>query len=222
MSYFKEFPLIQYEFPNGDTKIYKNLSIRPAFVDELKNDTTNLQAYTIQDGETPETIAFDVYQDESLNWVIMLMNDVMNLYTDWPQSERNLLDNLMKKYREVEDSDGVLRTLSDLEVTEYLEFVGSTSNNFRGAIELSDSDNGPKVMLKPHHFIDEDGTYYSYESHFVTTDVFGNTIDKPNTIIPISHKDYELSVNDGKREIFIPNPRLIGKIQRELGSLVNE
>ena len=222
MSYFKEFPLISYEFPNGEEKIYKNLSIRPAFIDELKNDTTNLQEYTIQDGDTPETLAYDVYEDESLHWIIMLINDVMNLYSDWPQSEQNLLDNMMKKYRTLEDSDGVLRTLSDLEVVEYLEFVGSTSNNFRGAIDLSDSENGPKVMLRPHHFVDVDDTYYNYESHFITTDVFGNTIDKPNTIIPVSHFDHEKELNDKKRKIVIPNVRLVGKIQRELGTIVNE
>ena len=223
MAYFKEFPLIQYEFPNGDLKLYKNLSIRPAFVDELKNDLTNLQSYKVQDGETPETLAYDFYDDPSMNWVIMLINDVMDLYTDWPLSESNLVDVLMNKYRTLEDSEGVMRTLSDLEVREYLDFVGEPANGYKGAIDLSDSENGPKVILRPHHFTDTNGVYYNYESYFLTKDVFGNTIDRSDvTITPVSFFDYEQSLNDAKRDIIIPNARLIGQIQRELGNIIND
>lgn len=46
--------------------------------------------YSIQDHETPESIAHKVYGDPHLNWVILYINNIVNMYEMWPLSEVEL------------------------------------------------------------------------------------------------------------------------------------
>ena len=218
MAYFNNFPSVLYQFPDDSTKQYKNLSIRPAIVEKLRNDFTNLQVYNVEDGETPETIAFDVYNDENLNWIIMLTNDVLNLYTDWPMSEKILEDYLYEKYRVQTATDGSSQTLTNTEVLEYLDFVGLPENSYQSTI---DRDNGTSVIIRPIHFVDTNKVIYSYDSIFVKTDAFGRTIDLP-FVTPVSYRAHETNLNDEKRKIFIPTTKIANQMKKELGALVND
>lgn len=221
MSYFNEFPYLQYEFPNGKDSYYKNISIRPAIVDALVGDLTNLEVYYVENGETPETIAFDVYDDPGMNWVIMLTNNVMNIYTDWPMSEETLESVLYDKYRMQKDSEGVERRLSNLQVAEFLDFVGQPSNNYTSDINLHDSDNSPKVQIRPHHFVDPNGEVFAFDTFSISKDAFGRTITDKPTLTPVSHYEYERSLNEEKRRIYIPSQNIANRMKRELGRLVN-
>lgn len=221
MSYFQNFPSVQYQFDDENIKLFKNISIRPAIREELLlAEAEQLQPYYVQSGETPETVAYDYYNDVNMNWVIMLSNNIMNLYTDWPMSDGQLKSYMYDKYRVQPDSDGVERTLTDEQIYEFISFVGSPSNNYKGAIDL-DSENGPKVVIRPHHFTDEDNNEYSVGSINATADAFGRTITTP-TLTPVSHEDYEVGLNDEKRKIFIPSSQIARKMKKELSQLLNE
>ena len=72
--YFAKFPRIQYtNTANGNpvtvTNILKRISARQA----LKENSTILEKYLIRGSETPESLAFDLYGDAELHWVILLM-----------------------------------------------------------------------------------------------------------------------------------------------------
>lgn len=221
MSYFNQFPYLQYEFPDGKDVYYKNISIRPAIVEALIGDLTNLEVYYVENGETPETIAFDVYEDPGMNWVIMLANNTLNLYKDWPLSEETLEDYVYEKYRIQKDTNGIKRTLTDLQVLEFLDFTGTPENGYASEINLHDSDNSPKVLITPHHFEDENGEEYSFNTFSTTKDAFGRVITDKPTLTPTSHYQYERSLNEEKRKIFIPSRDIANRMKRELGNLVN-
>lgn len=220
MSYFNSFPYINYEFPDNVLRFYKNISLRPDLVEEIKNGT-DLEIYEVQEGETPEILAYEFYNDVTLNWVIMLANDIFVIYKDWPMSEKILKDYLYEKYRIQKDSDGVDRVLSDDQVFEFLDFTGTPDNNYSSYIEDTDSDNSWKVLIRPHHFEDSDEVSYVFNTFSNTVDAFGRTIVKPK-LTPVSHLTYEEKINDDKRKIYIPPVSLVLKIKRELDSILNE
>ena len=219
--YFKKFPKIDYQFSDNIIRNYTNLTIRPAIVEEVKGDYSNLESYTIQDKDTPETLAFDRYGDVNLHWVIMLTNDILNIYEDWPLTEPALEEHLMEKYRYQEDSDGVLRRLNDTQVLEFITFVGTPTNNYTSYINVQDSDDSPKVMIRPHHFIDDENNMYSLDTLSNTLDAFGRPIDYP-VFFPVSIQEWEGNLNDAKREIIIPIVSVAKQMDRELRDLVNE
>ena len=219
MSYFRAFPNVEYRFTDKVSKIYKNISLRPTVVKELFGSPSNLESYSVQDGETPETIAFDRYGEVTFHWVIMLANNVHNLYNDWPKTEKVLNQYIIEKYRVQTDSDGVQRTLTDTQTQELIDFVGTPANNYNSDINLQDSENSPKVVIRPIHFKDLDGDIYSYDSISVTVDAFGRSITKP-TLIPVSHFEYEFDLNEEKRNILLPYPETARRIDKELRGLL--
>jgi len=217
MSYFKPFSKVYYEFPDNIIRAYTDISIRPAVVDALKNGEVDLELYEITDGQTPETIAFDVYGRANLHWTIMLANDIMNLYTDWPISEDELILVLSDKYRVQYDSEGTDVTLDDTQVLEFLQFVGTPQNDYMSNIEVGSK----TIVIHPHHFEDVDGNYYSWGSHVNSKDAFGREVIMPE-LFPVSYYEYETKLNDAKRLINLPSIQTVQRMEKELRKLVNE
>lgn len=213
--YFQNFPYIGYEFPNGSIKNYKNISIRVAVVEKLKTFYSNLQEYEISEGETPEIIAFNVFGDATLHWAILMLNDITNVYNDWPKSTEQFKSYVYDKYRTQKDSDGTDVVLTDAQVQEFIEFEGMPSNNY------SSYATGTSVVIRPHHFKDAEGTVYSYDTLNATIDAFGNTLVKPE-VFPVSYFDYENEINENKRIILLPTGGVVQKMRKELVALLNE
>jgi len=103
--YFEKFPRIQYTntanvTPVTVTNIWKRISARQA----LKEKSTTLETYLIRGSETPESLAFDLYGDAELHWVILLVNDIYDRYHQWPMNVNQFQAYLASKY---DNPDGV-------------------------------------------------------------------------------------------------------------------
>lgn len=212
MAYFYEFPRVTYQFPDDNRRLYKNISIRPAIIQRVLEKQSNFETYSVQDGETPETLAFDFYGDVNLHWTIMLANNIMNLYTDWPRDTVQFDEYMFQKYK-LNDSD-----TDRLAVSRYIEFAGSTANNWL------DSD-GRGRLMRPHHFMGVDDNEYSYETIVGRSsdlrDVFGNVVDVPE-VTPVSIYQYEFDLNEAKREILILKLAVVERLQDDLRKLTHE
>ena len=101
--YFKSFPTVPYDSQgNGKFKDVKNLLRRVGVRAKVKSNTSLFDTYDIKNGETPETIAFKMYGDANLHWVVMLLNDITDRYHDWPMSEAQFLQFVNEKYSNVD------------------------------------------------------------------------------------------------------------------------
>lgn len=54
--------------------------------------------YSIKDGDTPENIAYRLWYDSSLSWVICLINNIIDPFFDWPLRSDELLAYVKNKY----------------------------------------------------------------------------------------------------------------------------
>ena len=83
MSYFRELPNFEYvsNFPNqsfnDDYTVTKNLFKRAKLRDDIANATTAFEYYQIIDNERPDQVAQKVYNDSSLDWVILITNNIL-------------------------------------------------------------------------------------------------------------------------------------------------
>lgn len=216
MSYFDNFQYINYTFPDNIQRFYKNLSTRLDVLDKVKSDLTNFQPYYVKENETPEIVSFNAYNTVKYHWCIMLVNEINNIYTDWPKDTRQLDAYLLEKHRNQitkSDSDVVL---SDVKVNELINFTGSPSNLYQ------DSDNHYGVIYRPHHFEDVNKNIYSYDTAIGNSlDAFGRVYDRP-TLTPISIYTHEYELNESKRNILIPRSKLVQQMEKELRILTNE
>jgi len=100
--YFSEFPTIPYDAEgNGKFKDVKNLLRRVGVRAKIKTNTMLYDTYDVKNGETPESIAFKLYDDAELHWVVMLINDITDRFHDWPLSEAQFLQFINDKYDNV-------------------------------------------------------------------------------------------------------------------------
>lgn len=107
MSYFSKIPLTTYEF-NSKTSVVKNILKRATFLSEVPYKYI-YDVYTIQDGETPESVALKTYNATTYHWVIMLFNEIHNPYFDWP-IDQNIINYYCEKKYGI-DTDGELLML---------------------------------------------------------------------------------------------------------------
>lgn len=88
-SFFKKFPVINYSL-DGYNKDAMNI-VAAAVLKRLNVDKTYVyQSYDVPTGASPESLAYDLYKDPSLCWVLFLVNGMVNPLLDWPMSDEVL------------------------------------------------------------------------------------------------------------------------------------
>jgi hypothetical protein len=99
MYYFKRFPKIFYDIEkNGKPVIIKNIALRFKLLDIIQSKTALYYDYTIQDGERPDIVADKYYGSPTKDWLIFLVNNIIDPQWDWPMSSQQLKRYVIKKY----------------------------------------------------------------------------------------------------------------------------
>jgi hypothetical protein len=60
--------------------------------------------YRVKDHERPDTIAFDYYGDSKYAWLVLMANDILDPYNDWPMSDADFNSFIVSKYGSVEQA----------------------------------------------------------------------------------------------------------------------
>ena len=99
MSYFEKFPKIYYDAnADGKYKVMTDIISRVKLIDSVKENILNFDYYNVKDGETPEMIAHKYYDDPELHWTILVVNDIIDYYTEWPMSVQKFEEFMKDKY----------------------------------------------------------------------------------------------------------------------------
>jgi len=112
-SYFRQVPDFDYVNRDSDGKsigdyqvvknLFKRVKIRPDILENLAYFTQ----YRISGDDRPDNVAFEIYGDESFDWLVMLANNIMNVQTEWPMSQAAFNDFLIKKYGDIEKANNI-------------------------------------------------------------------------------------------------------------------
>tara|TARA_X000001382_G_scaffold16681_1_gene10497 strand:+ start:787 stop:1320 length:534 start_codon:yes stop_codon:yes gene_type:complete len=101
--YFSNFPLIIYDsVGNGNFKIVTNLMKRVAMRTKVRTNTLLFDTYDIKEGETPEILADKLYNDSTLHWIILYVNNITDRYHQWPMSSGQFNDFIADKYSNID------------------------------------------------------------------------------------------------------------------------
>jgi hypothetical protein len=110
----------------------KNLFKRGKLREDIFQNLAFFEKYNIQGDDRPDNVAFKVYGDSNLDWVILLCNNIINIQTEWPIPQTSFDDYvLLEKYgdydtlyngihhyetREVKSGSGVIIVPKGLQV----------------------------------------------------------------------------------------------------------
>lgn len=143
--YFRYIPNFEYvnrlkENKNISSYIQvKNLFRRVKLREDIFQSLTYFTKYQIVGDERPDIVAMKVYDNQYLDWLVLLSNNIINYENEWPMEQQSYLNYLYRKYttdanlnavhhyesQEVRDSTGKiiipkgLHVPSDYSVTYY-------------------------------------------------------------------------------------------------------
>jgi len=111
------------------TDILRRVKIRtPALQNLVLFDT-----YDVPSGETPEMTAFKHFGSTEYHWIILMTNDITNIYTQWPLSENAFSDYLMDKYGD------------DVDAVHHYE-INQTSGDTTKVLQVASSQSGATTV----------------------------------------------------------------------------
>ena len=227
MGYFRELPNILYQSPllhknsSADYISIKNLFRRAKLYDYLNDNVSIFNKFVIGDGDRPDTIAESLYNDSSLDYVVVLVAGITNINHEWPLQDFQVYDYALQKYG-----------------TESKMF----ENHHYETFEIKD-DKGRQI-LPPDLIVDKDfkmdGSALRFNSTYTLISEAGNTqlddkneytVSTDNIARAVSNFEHEISENEKKREInvlrngylsiFINDLRDVVKYDKSSGYITN-
>jgi len=97
--YFRPFPTVSYRVPGTNRSVLAtDVTRRFSVANFIANSNVNSDEYYVGDGERPDQIAYDYYGDETLDWLILLTNEIQDQYFEWPLSYENFNAMIVSKY----------------------------------------------------------------------------------------------------------------------------
>tara|TARA_B100001250_G_scaffold354333_1_gene328143 strand:- start:16 stop:684 length:669 start_codon:yes stop_codon:yes gene_type:complete len=192
-SYFRNIPDFEYVSRESNSKKIsdyrkvKNLFKRGKLKNDIFKDLTKFTKYKIVGDDRPDNVAFDMYGDETLDWIVLLSNNVTNIQTEWPLDHQSFYNFLIDKYGSEEQIHGV----HHYETTE-------VRNTDRAIIV-------PAGLEVPQNYSIE-----FYDSRLETTTTVSNITTE------ITNYTYENKIEDEKRNIFVLKPEYINLILNDM------
>ena len=99
MSYFAQFPKIQYDIKgDGNVNVIPDIFRRIKLKNKIRDNLVILDKYDLTDGEKPEDVAFKIYGSVDYYWVVLLVNNVIDRYYDWPMGFQEFENYVNDKY----------------------------------------------------------------------------------------------------------------------------
>ena len=197
-NYFKQVPDFEYVSRLPDAKIsdyiaVKNLFKKAELRPDIFQDLSTFQKYQIKGDDRPDNVAEDFYQDSSLDWLVLTCNNIINVQTEWPMSQRDFDRFLLDKYG----------TYANLESTHHHETL--EVKNSKGV-----------VMLEKGLEVESDFSFSYYDWWLKEQ----KTVATANLVTEVTNYQYEEKIEDAKRNIFLLKVRYLNLVTDELEDIM--
>jgi len=99
MSIFQYYPKVAYKVDNVDYIKAIDITTSIKIKDFFKTYRgISFTPYVVKDGERPDYVSYKFYSTPMYDWVILLSNDIYNIYDDWPKNTTTLNSYIEEKY----------------------------------------------------------------------------------------------------------------------------
>ena len=196
-NYFNLIPNFDYVSRLPDAKIsdyiqVKNLFKRVLLREDIYSNLMYFTKYDIQGDDRPDNVAHRIYSDSTLDWLILLSNNITHIPTEWPLAQNDFDRFLLDKY-------------------------GSYDNLYNGVhhhetVEVKDSN---EVIIVPAGLevsADFTTTYYDY--------YMSDMVTKLDITRPVTNYQYEEKIQNKKREVYILKQEYVSVVLDDINDLM--
>ena len=203
--YFNYFPKTLYSSNNATSSLdtITNITARFGFESSLKENSNAFYQYSIKDSDTPEIIAAKFYSNPERHWIVLMFNDIIDPQYDWPMENRTLMQYIDKKYSA---NGGLSWAMNIANVKAYYKTITRTSFDGTKIIEKVELDSGvyANTAATTANIVLQDGS------------IITQTITKSTQ----TYYDYEIELNETKRNIKLVKAEFVPQIEKEFKKII--
>ena len=177
---------------NDDYTRVKNLFKKGVLREDVFQDLSFFTKYIVQGDDRPDNVANDVYGDSTLDWVVLMANNITNVQSEWPLSNADFYTYLTEKY--------------DNETTLYSGIHHYEANEIKTSTDVIIIPSGMRVGI---------GQSVSYFD-----DGLNQQVTKTDVASPVTNFMHEQKINDDKRNIFILKPIYLNLVFDDLENIM--
>ena len=195
-SYFSEVPNFEYVSRLPDAKISDYITVKNFFKkgflrEDIFQNLSFFTKYSISGNDRPDNVAFEIYQDSTLDWLVLMANNIVNIQNEWPLSNVDFDELMLDKY-------------------------GSYDTLFNGihhyeTIEIKDARDVKIVNAGLKVESDYSVTFFDERAGGMRT---------VTPTIPVTNYQYEQKVNEDKRNIYLLQPRYLQVVRDDLEDIM--
>ena len=195
-SYFSEVPNFEYVSRLPDAKIsdyitVKNLFKRGFLREDIFQDLSFFTKYQVIGNDRPDNVAFQIYNDSTLDWLVLLTNNIVNIQNEWPLANDSFEEIMIDRYGTYENLIGGIHHYETIEVKDARDVV---------------------IVNKG---LQVESTY-----SVTFFDERANDMRTVTPTIPITNYQYEQKVNEAKRNIYLLKPKYLQVVRDDLEDLM--
>ena len=196
-SYFRNIPDFNYvsrldgQKNISEYSLVKNLFKRAKIRDDIFNDLSYFTKYKVVGDDRPDQVAYELYGDSRYDWVVLLANNTMNVASEWPKDQISFYNYMIRKYGD----ESKFNDVHHYETIDVVDSLGRTV--IRGGLQV------------PQDYVI---SYYDsgLDSQVTTTD----------STVSFTNYEYEISLEDDKRNIFVLKPEFLAVIRNDLEEIM--
>lgn len=217
--YFSKFPNIDYPIRMNRAGVTENITIKDYFhllmvKDKLLPQETLYEPYMVKNGERPDQVSYGFYGDEQYYWIILQINDIVDVYNDWPLSSHELDNYVLKKY----GSHEAANEYHHYETREIYDTQGNLIVPGRGAPNRESGGLAQQGLIVPPSYSVEVQTYPGsgvYQTYTGDTGPLASCIG-------ITNRQYEYDINEDKSQIWVLQEKYLEDYKSEVSRYAAE
>ena len=195
--YFRQVPDFDYVSRLPESKIsdyvkVKNLFKKGKLRNDIFQDVTVFTKYQISGDDRPDNVAYEVYNNPDLDWIILLSNNIVNIQTEWPMPQNDFDKLLLSRYKTYENLYSGIHHYETTEVT-----------NSQGVVIV------PAGLYVASDYKTE---YYDYYQDSLVT--------VQDAVKAVTNYEYEEEQENKKRNIFILKERYLGIVLDDMQDIM--
>ena len=177
---------------DGDFSVVKNFFKRAKLRTDVFQDLTFFTKFNVIGDDRPDNVADNFYDDPTLDWIVLLSNNIVNIQSEWPLSQADFFTYLSEKYPD----ENVL----------YSGIHHYEANEVKTSTDVIIIPSGIRVGVgQSVSFFDEG---------------LNQQVTKTNVASPVTNYMHEQKLNDKKREIFLLKPRYVNLLIDDLEEIM--
>ena len=176
----------------GDYTRVKNLFKKGVLRQDIFQDLSFFTKYIVEGDDRPDNVADRVYGDPTLDWVVLMANNITNIQSEWPLSQADFNTFILDKYEN--------------ETTLYSGIHHYESNEVKTSRDVIVIPSGMKVGIGQSVSFYDDG--------------LKQQVTKTDVASPITNYMHEDKINNDKRNIFILKPVYLNLVFDDLENIM--